>query len=172
MDVTLRLATPDDTDAIAEIHVAAWESSYRGIMPDEEFAKRPLERRRIQWRDWLENDEHVVLVACGRAGEIVGFAGARLLDPPVSGFESYLATLYLRPERKGQGLGKTLLRGIAGELLALGATNMVLRTLRRNAARAFYEKYGARLLPEGIEVDAGHFDDVVYAFDDLEALSG
>lgn len=149
MDVTLRLATPDDAEAIAEIHVAAWDASYRGIMPDEEFAKRPIERRRIQWHDWLENEEHVVLVACSGTGEIAGFAGARLLDPPVSGFDSYLATLYLRPKRKGQGLGKMLLRGIARELLALGATTTVLRTLRRNAAGAFYEKYGARLLPEG-----------------------
>jgi len=39
-------------------------------------------------------------------------------------------------------------------------------------ARSFYEKLGARLVPEGIAHDAGMFDDVVYAFDDLRALSG
>lgn len=162
----------DDADAIAAVHVAAWEGSYRGIMPDEEFRKRPLERRRIQWREWLESDEHVVLVACNEHADVLGFAGAKLLDPPVAGFDSYLATLYLRPERKGQGIGKLLLREIAGELSALGARNMVLRTLRLNTARTFYERLGARLLPEGIDVDAGHFDDVVYAFDDLRKLAG
>lgn len=172
MDATIRLATLTDADAIAEIHVAAWEGAYRGIMPDREFAKRPIERRRIQWREWLENDEHVVLVACGQSGAILGFAGARLLDPPIEGFESYLATLYLRPDCKGRGIGKMLLQSIAHELLALGPKNMVLRTLRFTPARAFYERLGARLVTEGVDVDAGHFDDVVYAFDDLRLLLG
>lgn len=170
MEVTIRRATADDADAIAHVHVAAWEGSYRGIMPDEEFAKRPVERRRIQWQEWLQNDEHVVLVACEEQG-VVGFAGARLLNPPVDGFESYLATLYLDPDCKRRGLGTRLLRAIASELVALGARTMVLRTLRLNTARDFYERLGARFIPEGVDVDAGHFDDVVYVFDDLNVLA-
>jgi len=47
---------------------------------------------------------------------------------------------------------------------------MVLRTLRLNPGRAFYERLGARLLPEGVNIDAGVFDDVAYAFDDLRRL--
>lgn len=172
MEVTIRPATPDDADAIAAVHVAAWEGSYRGIMPDEEFRKRPVERRRMQWREWLESAEHIVLVGCDDRGEILGFAGARMLDAAESGFDSYLATLYLQPALKGQGLGKTLLRAVAATLYAQGARSMVLRTLRLNPARAFYEKLGARFIPQGVDVEAGHFDDVVYAFDDLRALAG
>lgn len=168
MRVTIRSAVPSDADACAAIHVAAWEASYRGIMPDEEFRKRPLERRQLQWRDWLARDDQITLVACGDE-TVLGFAGARMLDGS-EGFDSYLAMLYLRPDVKGQGLGKTLLAAIAAELLALDAENMVLRTLRLNPARAFYERLGARLIPEGVNVDAGVFDDVVYAFDDLRAL--
>lgn len=171
MDVTIRRATPADAEAIAHVHVAAWEGSYRGIMPDAEFQKRPVERRRVQWQEWLHDDEHLVLVACEEQAGVVGFAGARLVNPPVDGFESYLATLYLQPDRKGRGLGKALLRAIARELLALGARTMVLRTLRLNTARDFYEKLGARLLEEGVEIDAGVFDDVAYAFDDLNVLA-
>ena len=171
MEVLIRPATPDDADAIAAVHVAAWEGSYRGIMPDEEFRKRPVERRRIQWREWLENTEHIVLVGCNGRDEVLGFAGARMLDSTQCGFDSYLATLYLQPDLKGQGLGKALLRAVAAELHAQGARTMVLRTLRLNPARGFYEKLGARFVPEGVDIDAGHFDDVVYAFDDLSALA-
>lgn len=171
MEVTIRRATPDDAGAIAAVHIAAWEGSYRGIMPDEEFDKRPLERRRIQWLEWLENPEHIVLAASNGREEILGFAGARMLEAAQCGFDSYLATLYLQPALKRQGLGKALVRAIAAELHARGARTMVLRTLRLNPARAFYEKMGARLIPEGVDVDAGHFDDVVYAFDDLGELA-
>lgn len=170
MDVKIRRADVADADACAEIHVAAWDGSYRGIMPDEEFRKRPLERRRVQWRTWLANDEHVVLVACDEQGVILGFAGARMLHGRTD-FDSYLATLYLRPDMKGKGLGKKLLAAISEELLALGARTMVLRTLRLNPARAFYERLGARFIPEGVDIDAGVFDDVVYAFDDLRSLA-
>lgn len=167
--VTIRSAVPEDADACAAIHVAAWEASYRGIIPEEEFRKRPLARRQQQWRDWLARDEQITLVACGGDETVLGFAGARMLDGS-EGFDSYLAMLYLRPDVKGHALGKTLLAAIAAELLALDAENMVLRTLRLNPARAFYERLGARLIPEGMNVDAGVFDDVVYAFDDLRAL--
>lgn len=86
-----------------------------------------------------------MLPACGGVdGEVLGFAGAQMLDAAQCGFDSYLATLYLKPELKRQGLGRAL---------------------------RFYEKLGARLIPQGVGVEAGHFDDVVYAFDDLKALA-
>jgi GNAT superfamily N-acetyltransferase len=169
MHVHIRPAVPADADACARIHVAASEASYRGIMPDEEFERRPLERRRQQWHEWLSSG-NITLVACDDAGDVLGFAGARLLDDG-SGFDAYLTTLYLRPDMTSQGVGKTLLRAIAGKLFTAGARNMVLRTLRLNAnARAFYEHMGARFIPEGVDIDAGTFDDVAYAFDDLHAL--
>lgn len=170
MQFTIRRATPADANEVAAVHVAAWEGSYRAIMPREEFEKRPVERRREQWQQLLSSGGHIVLVACDPGGSIAGFAGARLLVPPESRYDSYLGTLYLRPELKGRGLGVSLLKAIASELHARGARNMVLRTLRLNPARSFYEKLGARLVAEGEPIDAGVFDDVVYAFEDLAAL--
>lgn len=171
MDLQIRRAIPQDADAIAAIHVAAWEGAYRGIIPDKEFTKRPLARRQQQWREWLLCDDRITLVACDRCGEIVGFTGGWMLDRNEAGFDSYLATLYLRPDVKGQGIGEVLLRAYAAEVIALDGRSMVLRTLRLNRARSFYERLGARLVPEGIDIDAGVFDDVVYAFDDVSVLA-
>lgn len=171
MDVTIRRAVPDDADGCAAVHVAAWEGSYRGIMPDEEFQKRPLEVRRKHWKAWLARAEQITLVACDGSGGVLGFVGARLLDANETGFDSYLAMLYVRPELKGRGLGKALLGAMSAELLALGSRTLVLRTLRLNPARGFYERLGARFVPEGVDIEAGTFDDVVYAFDDLERLA-
>jgi GNAT superfamily N-acetyltransferase len=170
MRVHTRIASPDDSDAIAAIHVAAWEGAYRGIMPDEEFARRPLARREQQWREWLRRDDRITLVACADDGDILGFAGGWTLDASQTGFDSYLATLYLRPDVKRRGIGTQLLSAFASEVRDRGAHTMVLRTLRLGPGRAFYERLGARFIPEGMEFEAGTFDDVVYAFDDLSAL--
>jgi len=35
MVVTIRLASVDDADAVSEVHVRAWQSAYRGVMPDD-----------------------------------------------------------------------------------------------------------------------------------------
>lgn len=169
MGLRIRHATRSDAGAIAAVHIASWEASYRGILPDEEFEKRPLQRRRQQWAECLKQPERITLVASDGNGEVKGFASAVLLEE--GDFHSYLQTLYLQPGVKGRGLGRALLAAISQELLSAGARNMVLRTLRLNPARGFYERLGARLIPEGMELEAGTFDDVVYAFDDLGRLA-
>jgi GNAT superfamily N-acetyltransferase len=170
VEFSIRTALPSDAQAIAGVHVASWEGSYRGIMPDDEFEKRPLSRRIVQWSDSLGIPDRTTLVACNNAGEILGFAGGWLIERTQYGFDSYLATLYLRPDVKGQGIGRALLAAIAKEFSNAGASDMALRTLRLNPARHFYEKFGARLVPEGMALHEGEFDDVVYAFDDLKGL--
>jgi GNAT superfamily N-acetyltransferase len=165
----IRPAVPSDADAIAAVHAASWEAFYRDILPAEMIAARNLEARRTQWASSLANHDRVTLVGYDDDCTIVGFASALLLEPDAS-FASYLQTLYLIPEVTRAKLGTRLLRAMAGDLVQRGRHSMSLRVLRLNPARAFYEKYGARIVPEGIEHDAGTFDDVVYAFDNLRDL--
>jgi ribosomal protein S18 acetylase RimI-like enzyme len=151
------------------VHVASWHANYRGLVPDEQIEARSLDVRRDQWRKCFDDPARITLVAQERE-QIQGFASALLIDAKTHGFESYLQTLYLLPEVQGRGIGRDLLRELARRLRERGITSMALRTLRLNRARTFYERLGARLVPEGIANDAGQFDDVVYAFDDIRVL--
>lgn len=169
-DFSIRPAELGDADAIATVHVASWEAFYRDILPAAEFEKRPLSVRQAQWTQSLADPQRRTFVAIDLDGAVKGFASAMLLDGG-EGFDAYLQTLYLLREFAGRGSGRALLAAMAKDLLAAGKRNMVLRTLRLNPARQFYERLGARFLPEGSPIDAGHFDDVVYAFDDLRALA-
>ncbi len=171
--IRIRIATLDDADAIAHVHVASWNSSYRGILADEVIDARTVETRRAMWSAALQHQtDRITLVACTETGTVVGFAGALLLNPPDRGFESYLQTLYLLEDAKGHGIGRRLLRDLATKLHDADVRNMALRVLRRNPARQFYERLGARLVPGGIGIDEGVFkDDVVYAFDDIDVLA-
>jgi GNAT superfamily N-acetyltransferase len=170
MSTFVRLADDKDADAIAQVHVASWHATYRGILPDEQIAARTVEVRRAQWAACIEEADRITLVACDEDGGVQGFASAILLDGSDNGFQSYLQTLYLWPDKQNRGIGRQLLHELVTRLRAAGAKNMALRTLRRNPARGFYERLGARPAPEGIAHDAGLFDDVVYAFDDLQLL--
>jgi GNAT superfamily N-acetyltransferase len=166
--IEIRSAEPRDAYPIAVVQVAAWRCAYDGLIPEEEIAVRTVEHRYQQWTATLADPLRLTLVACEHVTSIRGFANASLTenDP----FQSYLEALYVVPEAWRNGIGRKLLRAIAARLNEMGINTMALRTLRLGFARRFYERLGARLVPEGIPRDAGRFDDVVYAFDDLSAL--
>lgn len=166
----IRVAGVSDAAAIARVHVAAWNRAYRGLIPDSVIDARTVELRMAQWTPRLREDKRIAYVACDPNGMIQGFATAVPLDSSDGGFEGYLQTLYVSPDVWHRGIGRRLLAAIAAKLQNLGAKNMALRTLRRGVARTFYERLGARLVPEGLSYDADQFDSVVYAFGDLTAL--
>jgi GNAT superfamily N-acetyltransferase len=83
-------------------------------------------------------------------GESVGFA---LFFPVYSTFETraclHLEDLYVVPEMRGRGLGLALLRRVAAVAHERGCPRLEWTVLDWNAdAIAFYERHGARLLPD------------------------
>jgi len=162
----VREADGADAAAIARVHVASWQAHYAGLLSPEFIEQRSYDVRLAQWQACLEDRRRITFVAALN-GEIAGFASALLLDRTAEGYDAYLQTLYLMPQTTGRGVGKELLRALVRKLVELGCTSMALRTLKQNPARAFYERLGARIVPEGIRIDEGVFDDVVYVFDDL-----
>lgn len=60
-----------------------------------------------------------------------------------------LEDLYVEPARRGSGVGLALMRALAAEAKRAGCTRFEWQVLDWNApAIAFYEKLGARVLPE------------------------
>jgi ribosomal protein S18 acetylase RimI-like enzyme len=166
----VRSATPADIASIASVHVASWNAHYRGILDDAEIDKRTVDYRIDGWKKTFEVPGQLIYVAETNGDAMLGFASALVMPTTPDGFDCYLGLLYLTADAKGNGVGRALLRAVAADLVQRDCKNMALRVLRRNPARAFYEHLGARLVPGDISNDAGLFDDVVYAFDDLSTL--
>jgi GNAT superfamily N-acetyltransferase len=167
----IREAVAGDIPAIGAIHVEAWRANYRGMIPDDAIDSRTVELRKATWHQVLGQPRRVTLVACDDGGAVTGFASAFRLPELHNGFDSFLQMLFIAEPLKGRGIGRALLSAIAQKMCAAGARSMALRTLRLNPARAFYERVGAELVPDGIDVDRGEFDDVVYGFRDLSTLT-
>ena len=49
----IREAVPDDAPALAALHIGAWQSAYRGLVPDTVLDGLSIERRTAWWRDRL-----------------------------------------------------------------------------------------------------------------------
>lgn len=153
-NLSLRRAVPGDAPIIAEIHVRAWQTAYRGIMPDAFLDGLAPEQRYERWeRDIGADDrEMTVLVAVEDAtGRVVGFCSVcpqKHLEPgdealPPAG---ELHTMYVDTGFKGGGVGRLLITAAVGALRELGYAHAIVWMLAANApAQGFYERMGWRL---------------------------
>jgi len=168
----IRRATPADAEAIARVHVQAWQESYRELVPQAAIDARTVETRIAQWQN--------TLVRLGRATFVVEHDGV------ISGFASgggilwtglptscEVSALYLLDAIKRRGLGRGLLGALFGELRARNFTSAGLWVLTGNTpARRFYEAMGGRLGESRLDRRGEFvFDDVAYIWDDVGAFA-
>lgn len=139
----IRSATSDDIEAIAALHAASWRIAYRGILPPE-FLAGPVDEDRMQvWAarlaDPMKPRPYVALAEDD--GGVVGFACLVAEQPD----EVLLDNLHVRPERRGSGIGRSLLHHSFDWVLTnRPGSRLFLWVFAANApAIGFYERQGA-----------------------------
>jgi GNAT superfamily N-acetyltransferase len=137
--VTVRRATPADADHVAAMvsEIAAHEEQSAHVHVNAE-----------QWRTLLARTDVIVLLA-ERAGAAVGYVSAvRQLHLWTGGDVLALDDLYVRPGRRGAGVGRQLMAALA----ALAAPERLLirwgMEVDNVDAQRFYRRLGATLRPK------------------------
>lgn len=175
----LRRATPDDSEAIAALHVVCWSETYRGLLPAPLIESMNVPDRTIQWQRALERRADVqVIVAEDAHGGLLGFASGGPARGADLGAAQEVYAIYLLRQAQRRGLGRALLQSLAGHLalksMTPAALDLGLWVLRDNApARAFYERLGGQPGGERTERREGHeLAETAYRWRDLSALLG
>lgn len=151
MNVTIRLATPVDAEALAHLHLDVWDDAYTGLMPQGilDDRREKVAERIERWRDILTTSGNPTYLAVGPDG-LVGFASAGPGRDNDVDLELELTALYVRATHWGTGIGYALLREAVGDraayLWVLGGNDRALR---------FYERQGFRLDGTEDEHDEG-----------------
>jgi GNAT superfamily N-acetyltransferase len=175
--VDIRLARPDDAPAIARVHVAVWNSAYRGMIDDALIDEVTLDQREAMWHDILTayTETHPVLVAEDFGIGICGFGNAGpLRGEDVLGFSGEFKTLYLLPAYQRRGVGRTMLVRLADELIERGHNSALAWVLASNPACGFYEAMGGTICAQRLaedEDEAASPADLAYGWSDLAALA-
>jgi ribosomal protein S18 acetylase RimI-like enzyme len=128
----IRIAELSDVDAIARL-LHRFNEEFSEPSPSTTLLAE-------RFRALLQGDTVVVLGGDGPDG----LAVVRLrMSIWTSGLESYLAELYVVPNRRGQGLGRALLQAALHEARTRGADTMEIGVDEPDqAARALYESLG------------------------------
>lgn len=170
--MTIRRATPADAEAIARVHVQAWQESYRELIPQAAIDARTVEMRIAQWQNTLGRLDRPTFVA-EQGGVISGFiSGGPVLWSGLS-TSCEVSALYLLDAIKRRGAGRKLFGALVGELKARNFTSTGLWVLTGNTpARRFYEAMGGRLGESRLDRRGEFvFDDVAYIWDDVGAFA-
>ena len=172
----IRGATPEDAEAIARVHVAAWAETYADLVPPEALARWTVPMRTEQWHAALrcspsapQRSEVAVLDLDGAVQGFASWCEQRDEELLGKGLGGEVSAIYLLRAAQGRGHGRALMARAARALLArghAGASVWVLRDNRR--ACTFYERLGGAPTAGKVDTLAGQpVVEVAYAWPSL-----
>lgn len=146
MKPTIRLARLDDAEAISHLQVRAWQSAYRGILPDAMLdamdPDKNARKRRARMEDPVSPELRDWLLEEG--GRLVGWAAAGPARDEDLGQDVHeLYAIYLEPDCVGRGYGRKLMQHCLDDAVERGFGEMVMWVLTGNErAQRFYAAAG------------------------------
>jgi ribosomal protein S18 acetylase RimI-like enzyme len=180
--IAVRRARPSDAIAIGAVHVAAWRSTYPGILPDNFLARLSVPRQAAYYDAAIRSPSTGVFVAAATGSDVPPGSGARIVGFASAGRsrgsefvrrlgEGEVETLYVLDDWRDRGVGRKLLRAAAGHLAELGCRSCFLWVLRDNPSRWFYQRLGGKPGAEAMIQFAGtKLPQTAFVWDPIERL--
>jgi ribosomal protein S18 acetylase RimI-like enzyme len=145
VSITVRKPVVEDAAGLGRIHVRAWQTAYRGLMPDEYLDGLQVRQRAEMWSRNIEQGwPRLEVLVIEVDGNVAGFAafgpeGGDLAQRAVG----ELFAINLDPSIWGRGLGRHLLGEVTKRLGRAGFAAAVLWVVPTNdRARRLYESQG------------------------------
>lgn len=169
----IRIGEPTDIQAISKVHVASWQSTYKGIIDEKHLSGLTVEQGIRRWQRTFEHPyrDQIIYVAAGSNGKIAGFVtggACRESDMP---YEAEIYALYLLEEAQGSGCGRRLCTALAEELMARGYRSMMVWVLTDNPSIGFYRRLGGQFISEKpIKIGSGTLMETALGWSDMTLL--
>ncbi len=182
--ISIRRARPSDAIAIAAVHVAAWRSTYPGILPDRFLSNLSVTRHAAHYDAAIRRAGGVFVAAAsgsdvppGSGPRVIGFATAgraRISSAEIGGrrlAEGEIETLYVLDDWRDRGVGRRLMRAAANYLADNGCRSVFLWVLRDNPSRWFYTRLGGTAAAEAeIQFAGCNVVQTAFVWDPIERL--
>ena len=154
--------------------VDTWQTTYRGILPDEILENLSYEKREKGWRQVLRNslkDGSFTYVAEDEFGQIVGFANGGIERTGDLVYRGELNAIYIRQSHQQKGIGRKLVRVVAERLGQMEIHSMLVWVLADNPACRFYEMLkGQEVHEKEIERGGTKLIEIAYGWIDISNL--
>lgn len=166
----IRAAVQADAQAIADIYVETWRSTYAGTLPDRVLVNMSPDRQVIYWTRAIRQSREIVLVAEEADGHLTAMGSAGANRDRGSDIAGEVYTLYVHPDHQERGIGERLLAHLFYEMMGRSMMSAVIWVLAPNPARFFYEAMGGvRTGDRDEELWGTTLKELAYVWTDLNA---
>lgn len=171
----IRQSRPEDATGIARAHVRTWQTTYRGIIPDNYLDTIPVEEWQVRWKRDLSiprPGQFVYVAENEENGEIAGFVWGGVTRYPDLPYQGELYAIYVLKNYQKHGLGRFLVQALTKALLDEGLSSMFLWVFEANlASRRFYEALGGQYIKSNtFEIHGTPVVEYAYGWADIHSL--
>ena len=140
--IIYRQATLADCYAVAVLKGQVWNTTYKGIYPDEKLSGYDVVKNEAIFQNIVNNPDIDLYVALD-ADKIVGLMTCGKPYRPFMDFQQEIGLLYILKEYQRKGIGKTFFEIARNQVKSNGYTKFFLSVNSRNYdAQKFYEAMG------------------------------
>ncbi len=142
MDYNIRLATLNDARKLAEVKIACWETTYRGIYPDEKLDNYDFDKNTETFKAIISRED-IDLYVVEVNDEIVGYMSCGVPVRSYADYEQEIGLLYVLKDYRRLGIGKTFFE-LASQMIKIkGYDSFFISCNKYNEpAKRFYEAMG------------------------------
>lgn len=162
----IRPSRLEDAEAIVDVVLATWETTYGEILPTTVFETRRHERQeRIErYRYEFEHGQVVQRLVYEDNGQVQGFV---VFGPSREShglaYPGEIYAIYILEAVQGKGIGKALLMAA---FVAMAYDQVLIWALRENPNTGFYEHLGGKaILEKTISLHGINYDEIGFVFD-------
>ncbi len=169
---SIRPAACDDACAIGEVHLASWQTTYRGLGIDEFLDNQTVEGRAARWASMLCGPASQTFVYVAEVdSQIVGFAAGGTERTGDAEYKGELYAIYLLKARQGRGIGRKLMQVVAERLAQSGLPTMLIWVLAENPGCRFYKVCGGKAVRKRpFDFGGKTFDEIGYGWLDTRVV--
>lgn len=146
--ITIRPAVLADAETTARLNFDTWETSFRGLVPDEWMNKRNIDQHIALFRKQFSEFGYAGMHIAEQDGKVIGFSDGGATRAKSLPFDAELYAIYVLKEYQGKGVGQTLFQAVAKKAIKDGFHSMVVKTFSTSPYRRFYEKLGGQIVAD------------------------
>lgn len=146
MDYKIRLVQNDDCKKLARLKHTIWETTYRGIYPDEIIDNFDFEKQENSFKN-IVNNPKIEFYVLEIDGEMVGYMDCGEPHYPFDCYTQDIGLMYILKKYQGMGFGRKLFELGVSRIKEKGHKNFFVACNKRNInAQKFYEKMGGKII--------------------------
>lgn len=146
MEYKIRLAKVEDCKSISIVKRKVWETTYRGIYPDEKIDSYNYKEQEEMFKS-LVNNENIDLYVLEVKGEIMGYMDCGIPIRPFENYEQEIGLFYILKEFQRKGMGTELFKTAYENIKSKGYSRFFISCNKYNIpAQKFYEKMGGKIV--------------------------